>query len=131
MAAYLSQRGKQLQASAICINHVLNTAVDKHTKAIYKTERRKCFLHLYARNRQSLKLLRCLSIHDALQSSLARGPARPGAARPGPARPHACTAELNTEIGCFLTAFLFNHRKEALSDAKQVGPLIKLFTVIL
>lgn len=56
---------------------------------------------------------------------------RPGAARPGPARPHACTAELNTEIGCFLTAFLFNHRKEALSDAKQVGPLIKLFTVIL
>lgn len=126
MAAYLSQRGKQLQASAICINHVLNTAVDKHTKAIYKTERRKCFLHLYARNRQSPKLLRCLSIHDALQSSLARGPARPG-----PARPHACTAELNTVIGCFLTAFLFNHRKEALSDAKQVGPLIKLFTVIL
>lgn len=124
MAAYLSQRGKQLQALAICINHVLNTAVDRHTKAIYKTERRKCFLHLYARNRQSLKLLRCLSIHDALQSSLARGPARRGPARPGP-------AELNTVIGCFLTAFLFNHRKEALSDAKQVGPLIKLFTVIL
>lgn len=85
MAAYLSQRGKQLQASAICINHVLNTAVDRHTKAIYKTERRKCYLHLYARNRQSLKLLRCLSIHDALQSSLARGPARRGPARPGPA----------------------------------------------
>lgn len=46
MAAYLSQRGKQLQALAICINLVLNTAVDRHTKAIYKTERKKCFLHL-------------------------------------------------------------------------------------
>lgn len=75
MATYLSRGGRQ--ALSMCINHVLNNAVDKHTKAIYKRKGERVFYICVRlkRNGQSLKLLRCLSIHDALQSSLTRGPA--------------------------------------------------------
>lgn len=70
-------QGLQAQALPNYSNHVLNNAVDKHAKATYKTEkRRKNLFNICTRlkrKRKSLKFLSCLSIHYALQSSLAPG----------------------------------------------------------